>query len=169
MTSFLGSATFGGLGSPQLAPTVETILLPENAWNGMGRQPLSPWQDGQLWPSSRFGASDANGTGLFGQDNTTTGKYGIVDRGYGYDDTGNASRLKLRGTTRDQYGNPLGSCVVQAYVTATDTFVGQTTSDASGYYELPTQYSSSTQHYLVCYLAGSPDVSGTSVNTLTPS
>ena len=168
MTSFLGAGTWGGLGGGLLAPTVETVLLPENAWNGMGRQPMEQWQDGQLWPSSRLCGSDASGTGLFGQDNTTTGKYGIVDRGYGYDDTGNASRLKLRGTTRDQYGNPLGSCIVQGFVTAGDIYIGQTTSDASGYYELPTQYPVSN-HYLVCYLAGSPDVSGTSVNTLTPS
>lgn len=155
------------MGGSQMAPTVETILLPENAWNGMGRQPMEPWGDGQIWPTSRFSGSDYNG-GLFGQDATTTGKYGIQDRGYGYDESGNASRLKLRGTTRDQYGNPLGSCIVQGYLTVNDLFVFQVTSDAAGYYELPTPYSGQ-QHYIVAYLAGSPDVAGTSVNTLTPS
>ena len=168
MSGFLGAGTWGALGAAHLQPTVETTLLPENAWIGMGRQPQEPWQDGQLWPSTRFSGSDANG-GLFGLDNSTTGKYGIVDRGYGYDDTGNASRLKLRGTTRDQFGNPLGSCVVQGFLTSNDVTVGQTTSDASGYYELTTPYSSSTQHYIVAYLPGSPDVAGTSVDTLTPS
>jgi hypothetical protein len=52
-------------------------------------------------------------------------------------------------------------------LTSNDTYVGQAVSDSAGYYELGTPYSGQA-HYVVAYLPGSPDVSGTSVNTLIP-
>lgn len=73
---------------------------------------------------------------------------------------------KIIGTTRDSGGSVLGNCIVQGFVTTGDVFVGEMTSDPAGYFEFPTQYTGA--HYLVCYKAGSPDVAGTSVNTLTP-
>jgi hypothetical protein len=70
----------------------------------------------------------------------------------------------IRGVTKDSAGAVLGNCVVQLFKTDDDAFLGQTTSDANGAYVL---YASPTiQHYLVAYLAGSPDVSGTTVNTV---
>lgn len=80
---------------------------------------------------------------------------------------GGAQRRKIIGTTLDSGGSPLGNCIVQGFVTATDTFVFQVTSDTAGYFELPTQYVAA-QHYLVAYKAGSPDIAGTTLNTLTP-
>ena len=57
--------------------------------------------------------------------------------------------------------------VVQGFLTETDALVRETTADSNGRYELGTEYASPTQHYLVAYSAGSPDIAGTTVNTLT--
>jgi hypothetical protein len=74
---------------------------------------------------------------------------------------------KIIGTTRDANGNPLGSCVVRGFLTTTNQFVRQMTSDGAGYYEFCSE-NSGVSHYLVAYLVGSPDVEGTTVNTLQP-
>lgn len=73
----------------------------------------------------------------------------------------------LSGVTRDANGNALAGCNVKMFRTIDDSLVAQTTSDANGNYVI--QGSNLFQHYLVAYLAGSPDVECTSVNTLTPS
>lgn len=78
---------------------------------------------------------------------------------------GAPSRVGFVGVTRDQYGAPLGSCVVQLFRTADDLFIMETTSDASGNFLLQSWYTPDT-HYIVAYKAGSTDVFGTTVNTL---
>lgn len=91
-------------------------------------------------------------------------------------DGGGQSQYRFVGFTLDENGNPLGSCIVQGFLTsayapaglAADAFVGQMTSDPGGYYEFWTPYVGQ-QHYLVCYKGGSPDATGSSVNTLVPS
>lgn len=82
---------------------------------------------------------------------------------------GASTGFKITGVTRDSTGTPLGSCVIQGFLTATDVLVGEQTSDASGYFEFITNFPAPAQHYLVAYKAGSPDVTGASVNTLTAS
>lgn len=57
-------------------------------------------------------------------------------------------------------------CVVKGYLTASDLFVGATAPDSNGDFELSTPYPEA--HFLVAYRAGSPDIFGTTVNTLTP-
>jgi hypothetical protein len=78
---------------------------------------------------------------------------------------GAASRVGFVGITRDQYGAPVGSCVVQLFRTSDDLFIMEITSDASGNFLLQSWYSPDT-HYIVAYKAGSPDIFGTTVNTL---
>ena len=88
---------------------------------------------------------------------------------------GSQSKNRFVGQTLDSAGAPLGNCTVQGFLTndyayaglLADAFVGQMTSDPGGYYEFWTPYSGQ-QHYLVCYLGGSPDRTGASVNTLVP-
>lgn len=83
------------------------------------------------------------------------------------------SRFKLRGplrwqiggVTKDSTGTPLGSCVVKLYLTATDQELAQTTSDGSGNYAFSVT-DNATSYYAVAYKAGSPDVAGTTLNTL---
>ena len=73
----------------------------------------------------------------------------------------------IRGVTRDSGGGAIGNCVVKCYDTLTDAVVFTTTSDASGNYAGTVP--GSGEYYLVAYLDGSPDIAGTSVNTLTGS
>lgn len=75
--------------------------------------------------------------------------------------------FKIVGITRDNTGAILGSCRVELMRTGGDTFVTETTSDGSGNFTLVTPNNSGT-FYLVAYKVGSPDVAGTTVNTLTP-
>jgi hypothetical protein len=56
--------------------------------------------------------------------------------------------------------------VVDLFRTGGDIFVNTTTSDGSGNFTIVTPNNSGT-FYLVAYKAGSPDVAGTTVNTLT--
>lgn len=71
----------------------------------------------------------------------------------------------ISGVTRDSTGSALGSCTVKLYRTATDVLVDTTTSDVSGNYSFP-NVTSQDAYYLVAYLDGSPDVEGTTDNTL---
>lgn len=73
----------------------------------------------------------------------------------------------LSGVTRDANGNALAGCNVKMFRTIDDSLVAQTTSDSNGNYVIPG--SNLFQHWLVTYLAGSPDGCATSINTLVPS
>jgi hypothetical protein len=75
--------------------------------------------------------------------------------------------FRLSGTTRDSTGAALANCVVEWFDTATDVKIGSTTSDANGFYEFRTAGQPPNAYYLVAYKAGSPDVAGTTLNTLT--
>ena len=72
----------------------------------------------------------------------------------------------ISGVTRDSTGAALGSCRVEMFRTGGDVFVADTTSDGSGVFSITTPNNSGT-FYLVAYKPGSPDVAGTTVNTLT--
>ncbi len=72
--------------------------------------------------------------------------------------------FSITGVTKDSAGTALGSCVVELYLTLGDVVVGITTSDASGNYSFP---ATGGPYYIVAYKKGSPDVAGTTVNTLT--
>ena len=76
-----------------------------------------------------------------------------------------ATYLTISGITRDNTGAILGNCVVDLFDTLTDAIIERTTSDADGVYGF--RYASTRSFYVVAYKAGSPDVAGTSVNTLT--
>jgi hypothetical protein len=69
--------------------------------------------------------------------------------------------------TKDSVGTPVANAIVQGFVTSTDAYVGEVTSGEDGTYTLGTETVAGVAHYLVAYKAGSPDVAGTTVNTLT--
>jgi hypothetical protein len=78
------------------------------------------------------------------------------------------------GVTRDAYGSILVSCNVKLLKTADgayglggkDKILDETTSDAvTGAFQLMSNWYPDT-HYIVSYKAGTPDVQGTTVNTL---
>jgi hypothetical protein len=68
------------------------------------------------------------------------------------------------GVTKDNTGAPLGSCVLVLFRTADNSIAALGLSDASGNYVFVA--SPALTHYLVAYKSGSPDVAGTTVNTL---
>lgn len=72
----------------------------------------------------------------------------------------------ISGITKDSTGAPIGGCTVKLY-TATDDVLRYTAiSDlATGAYSFSVP-SNGWTFYAVAYLAGSPDVAGTTVNTL---
>lgn len=71
----------------------------------------------------------------------------------------------ISGVTRDSTGAALASCNVDLFNTATDIRMDATTSDGSGAYSFGANWYD--QYYAVAYKTGSPDVAGTTVNTLT--
>lgn len=71
---------------------------------------------------------------------------------------------KLTGTTKDSTGVALGNCVVKLFYSLTNTIAGITESDASGIFTF--LVGPSLNCYIVAYKPGSPDVAGTTVNTL---
>jgi len=162
MSCFLGATagSFGGM----LVPSDERTARPYHQWGFCTLRPIqSFFQDGVLWPTSRglgyqFGGSISD---------DAASDSGTFELNPGFDDQGGQQVKKITGLTLDSTGAVLGSCIVQGFVTSNDVFVGQTTSDAGGYYELTTIYLG-VNHYVVAYKAGVPDVSGTSVNTLVP-
>jgi hypothetical protein len=71
----------------------------------------------------------------------------------------------ISGYTRNATGAILPNCDVHLFRTVDDAEIDQTTSDAAGYYEFRTAIPVE-RYYAVAYLAGAPDVAGTTVNTL---
>ena len=75
-----------------------------------------------------------------------------------------ATFFTLAGFTRDSTGAILGTCVVDLFRTADDVKIDGTTSDSVGAFVV--RGNRGVNHYLVAYKPGSPDVAGTTVNTL---
>ena len=75
-----------------------------------------------------------------------------------------AVTIAIRGVTRDQRGGIIGSCEVHCFRTSDDVEVGQVTSGSDGSFEIVVP--AGVDHYLVAYKVGTPDVAGTTVNTL---
>lgn len=74
----------------------------------------------------------------------------------------------ISGVTYSAVGVILGGCVVELYETATDLPLFKTTSDATtGAFTFTCARYAPATHYMVAYKAGSPDVAGTTINTLT--
>lgn len=71
----------------------------------------------------------------------------------------------IAGVTRDSTGAALAGCTVHLFRTATDCEVDEIVSDGSGNYSFP-NVTAAEGYYVVAYLPGSPDVAGTTVNTL---
>jgi hypothetical protein len=70
----------------------------------------------------------------------------------------------ITGTTKDSTGAALGLCAVHLFQTGYDILSGTTTSDASGNFRF--YVNPLWTYYVVAYLPGSPDVAGTTINTL---
>ena len=78
---------------------------------------------------------------------------------------GHNTRYGIIGVTRDVYGAPLGGVLVKLFRLSDDEKMDQIVSDPSGNYLVSTPWYPDP-HYLVMYKQGSPDVFGSSPNTL---
>lgn len=166
----------GGLDAMQ--PRNQCAQLDALSWFvRSGRRDMSYWRRGDtqfgarmryytLWPRTMALCGDVTmPMDLFGQcgESSLSGRWSPVQRA----SRGNGATKFIRGVCKDSGGNTVSGAVVQGFLTATDTFVNETACDSFGNYELGTPYPG-VAHYLVAYRAGSPDIAGTTVNTLTP-
>lgn len=82
---------------------------------------------------------------------------------------GSNSRFGIIGVTRDVWGAPIGGVTCKLFRTTGDLYkdvkIDETISDPLGNYMLSTPFYPDT-HYVVMYKTGSPDIFGSSVNTL---
>lgn len=76
------------------------------------------------------------------------------------------ARYNIRGITKDTAGAALGSCAVEVFETVSGLLRGSTVSDANGNYSLDVTGGMGLTFFCVAYKVGSPDVSGTTVNSL---
>lgn len=149
-------------GNQAWAPIDERTSPRRYMKNDITRLPRDPWQPGALWSVAQRFVGAGAGDGAPQQDMMgASGGWDVMQR-----PTGGQQRKRIIGTTRDGAGAVLGSCIVQGFRTSDDLFAGEMTSDTAGYFEFCT--SMTENHYLVAYKAGSPDVAGTTVNTLAP-
>lgn len=93
------------------------------------------------------------GSGYFGQIGT------VVFRMIGV-----SVNRAIIGVSRDSTGAILGNCNLHLFTSSADTITKITTSDASGNFRFDSP--GSGPFYIVAYKAGSPDIAGTTVNTL---
>lgn len=146
-----------GMNAQMVRANFDMAAPPRERWAMWGFATAAPWEDAMLWPTAKW-----CGAGYYFGDGTEASRYGPPPEVIG----GNQMR-SFSGTTRDSAGAVLGSAVVQAFLTASDQFVREVTSDAGGYFDLRSQFPG-VNHYLVAYKPGSPDQAGTTVNTLQP-
>lgn len=117
-----------------------------------------------LWPRMQFGNADQMLNAPITQD---YGSYGSPYEPYSCDGEGTQTKRFIRGTCKDSGGVPVANAIVQGYRTNTDAFVGEVQANTDGTYALGMETIAGVQHYLVAYKPGSPDIAGTTVNTLT--
>jgi hypothetical protein len=79
--------------------------------------------------------------------------------------TGSRHRKVYTGQTLNASGAALGGCTVMLFNTATGQIVDTQVSDAGGNYKVTDP--NAVACFVVAYLPGSPDVAGTTINTLT--
>lgn len=166
----LSAGTVGFQRSGGLAPLfAENDARWDSRYNFQSRGPKT-WRD-RNWFVGAWPRGGWVGGGALGLDYTLLGDGG-AERAqyepYSCDGAGTQSRNAIRGTTVDASDVAVANAIVQGFVTATDAFVGEVQSGLDGTYTLMTEQLKTTAHYLVAYKAGSPDIAGTTVNTLLP-
>ncbi len=130
------------------------------------RRSAKTWRDPNQWRSLWSFGCKVNGGAI--QEYAVDGQSGY----WGYetfscDGPGQQSKRFIRGVTKDSGGTPISGCTVQGFVTSTDAYVGEDVSRDDGTYLLGTDTLPGVAHYLVAYKPGSPDIAGTTVNTIT--
>lgn len=171
LTYGTAGATGGGWAdkSGALQPTYEERWA-EPRWSWQQRAPKT-WKDKNWWHSLWSFGCRFSGGGTSGDDFTIIGQ-SLADidlfEPYSCDGEGTQSKNFLRGTCKDSGGTAVANAIVHGFVSATDAFLGQVNGNTDGTYCLGVETAKSTQCYMVAYKAGSPDIAGSTVNTLLP-
>lgn len=154
----------------ELGGSMDDTVLYSDRWNYHRRGMQwtyyrNKWRS--LWPGPSFMSGDPNSPMTHGGDDSA---YGGANLAYDLPTHGAGSQNTkfLKGTCLDSVGAIVANAILEAFRTADNVMVGQATSFANGTYIIGTDNPVSTQHYIVAYKAGSPDIAGTTVNTLTP-
>jgi len=163
-------ATGGGFSSQPgtLQPAfVESSHEPRWSWQ---RRSPKTWKDPIGWYSNwsfgcRVGYGDTSGADGAAMCDLT---YPDLYEPFSCDGPGTQSMNFIRGSCKDASGVVVANAFVQAFVTATDAIAGEVQANTDGTYSVGVQQSKVTPHYLVAYKAGSPDITGATVNTLLP-
>lgn len=168
MSRFIGSLNaLMGPSFPLAVTDEDSIRIARQDFRHQRRQTLGqndPIGWSSLWPRSGMMSGDVEApAGIMGTCSENTGMWSVNQRAA----RGNGALKFIMGTCRDVDGNAVGGATVVGFLTAGDVVVNETACDDQGNYELGTPYPGAP-HYLVAYRAGSPDIAGTSVNTLTP-
>lgn len=157
-----GFANFKGL--QPLFREERLDVRPDWSWQ---RRSAKTWRDKMRWDSCW-----SWGCRVGGGDDLSYSALGIeVGNGYepfSCDGEGTQTKRFIRGVTNDADGNPLSGVIVQGFVTATDAYVGEVQSLTDGTYILGTETAAGTAHYLVAFLAGTPNRAASSDNTIIP-
>lgn len=170
LTYGTAGATGGGYASqPGSLQAAFVERLHEPRWQWQCRSPKT-WRDRNCWYSLwSFGCRVGAGAPI-GSDGAGWYDLSMKDlfEPYSCDGEGTQSCNFLRGTCKDSGGTAVANAIVQAFVTATDAFAGEVQGNTDGTYVLGVCQAKTTPHYLVAYKSGSPDIAGTTVNTLLP-
>jgi len=140
-------------------------------WQWQARAPKT-WKDKNWWRSCWSFGCRTNGGGIGGLDGASAVGQSMSDinlyEPYSCDGDGTQSLNWIRGTCYDATAAISANATVQAFETATDIYKGEGVSLSDGTYYVGVTSSKLTPHYLVAYKSGSPDIAGTTVNTLLP-
>jgi len=168
LTYGTSGATGGGFSAMPgtIQPTFSEDMA-EPRWNWQSRSPKTLKDRSNFVSLWSFGCRV--GSGDFGGYYVTNRCTSCADvfEPYSCDGEGTQTQLFIRGTTYDANNVAISGVTVQAFKTSDETFAGQSVSQTDGTYICPVHTVAGTQHYLVAYKPGSPDITGATVNTLT--
>lgn len=141
----------------------------EPRWQWQCRAPKT-WRDRNRWYSLwSFGCRVGAGAPI-GSDGAGWYDLSMKDlfEPYSCDGEGSPHLKFIKGTCVDASDTVIPGATVQAFRTSDDAFAGyEVQSREDGSYDLATNFPG-VNHYVVAYIAGSPDRGGTTLNTLTP-
>lgn len=139
-------------------------------WDRGGARGPRTWRDQNRWYSLwSFGCRVGAGSPI-GSDGVGWYDLSMKDlyEPYSCDGEGSPHLKFIKGTCVDASDTVIPGATVQAFRTSDDAFAGyEVQSREDGSYDLATNFPG-VNHYVVAYIAGSPDRGGTTLNTLTP-
>lgn len=148
----------------------ETALTPARS-NYFRRGGVSVWDPTRwvsLWPSPSFMSGDPTSPMTLLGDDCAFGGFKLAYELTMLGITGQQSTKFIKGSCLDSNSAVVANATLEAFITSTDVKDSPpTTSFLDGTYILGC-YTAGVSHYVVAYKAGSPDIAGTTVNTLVP-